>query len=196
MALIVTPGPDMIYVVARGVAQGRVAGLVSAWGACSGLIVHTVLASAGLSALLQSSAAAFVAVKYAGAAYLIYMGIRAFFQEDTFAVSQEASSTQRFGKTFLQGVASNVLNPKIALFFLAFLPQFVSPASGNAASQMLVLGFVFTLLALLVFTGIGYFSGTLGGWIARKPGLSGSLRWLTGSVLVGLGLRLALPERS
>lgn len=195
VALIVTPGPDMVYVVTRGVAQGRTAGLVSAWGACSGLVVHTALASVGLSALLRSSAAAFTVVKYVGAAYLIYLGVKAISNRDSFSVPRESSSTLKLRKVFLQGVASNVLNPKIALFFLAFLPQFVSPASGNAALQMLVLGMVFTVLALLVFNVIAYFSGTLGDWLARKPALAGGLRWLTGSVLVGLGLKLALPER-
>lgn len=196
VALIVTPGPDMIYVITRGVAQGRSAGLVSAWGACSGLLVHTVLASVGLSALLQSSAAAFALVKYAGAVYLIYLGLKAFLSKENFSVPRESAPRLRLGRVFVQGVASNLLNPKIALFFLAFLPQFVSPASGNAALQMLVLGLVFTVLALLVFNVIAYFSGTLGTWLARKPAFAGGLRWLTGSVLVGLGLRLALPDRA
>ena len=196
MALIVTPGPDMIYVVTRGVAQGRTAGLVSAWGACSGLVVHTVLASVGLSALLQSSAAAFTVVKYVGATYLIYLGIKAFLSRENFSVPREAAPKLTLNKVFFQGVASNVLNPKIALFFLAFLPQFVVPASGNVALQMMVLGLGFTVLALLVFNVIAYFAGTLGGWLVKKPAFANGLRWLTGSVLVGLGLRLALPERA
>ena len=196
LALIVTPGPDMIYVVTRGVAQGRAAGLVSAWGACSGLIVHTMLASVGLSALLRSSATAFMVVKYAGAVYLIYLGIKAFLGRENFSVSREPAPTLKLGKVFFQGVASNLLNPKIALFFLAFLPQFVSLASGNAALQMLILGLVFTTLALLVFNVIAYFSGALGNWLGKKPGFADGLRWLTGSVLVGLGLRLALPEKA
>lgn len=195
LALIVTPGPDMIYVVTRGVSQGRAAGLVSAWGACSGLIVHTVLASIGLSALLQSSAAAFTVVRYVGAAYLIYLGIKAFLSRENFSVPRASAPTLRLKKLFLQGVASNVLNPKIALFFLAFLPQFVSPASGNAALQMLVLGLIFTILALLVFNVIAYFSGTLGYWLDKKPAFARGLQWMTGSVLVGLGLRLALPNQ-
>ena len=185
----------MIYVVTRGVAQGRAAGLVSAWGACSGLIVHTVLASVGLSALLQSSAAAFTVVRYAGAVYLVYLGAKAFLGRESFSVPRASAPTLRLKKIFLQGVVSNVLNPKIALFFLAFLPQFVSPASGNAALQMLALGLIFTMLALLVFNVIAYFSGTLGNWLVRKPTFANGLRWLTGGVLVGLGLRLALPSQ-
>jgi threonine/homoserine/homoserine lactone efflux protein len=145
--------------------------------------------------LLQSSAAAFTFVRYVGAAYLIYLGIKAFLGRENFSVPKASAPTLRLKKLFLQGVASNVLNPKIALFFLAFLPQFVSPASGNAALQMLVLGLIFTILALLVFNVIAYFSGTLGGWLGKKPALANGLRWLTGSVLVGLGLRLALPNQ-
>ncbi|MGB3633777.1 MAG: LysE family translocator, partial [Rubrobacteraceae bacterium] len=111
VALIVTPGPDMIYVVTRGVAQGRAAGLVLAWGACLGLVVHTVLASVGLSTLLQSSVTAFTGVKYVGAAYLIYLGIKAFINRENFSAPRESAPKLRLKKVFLQGVASNVLNP-------------------------------------------------------------------------------------
>lgn len=195
LALIATPGPDMIYVISRGVAQGRGVGLVSAWGTCTGLVVHTALAAAGLTALLRSSATAFTVVKYAGAAYLIYLGVKTLLRRERFDVGESAVPAAGSGKIFLQGVLSNVLNPKIALFFLAFLPQFVSPASGSAALQMLVLGLTFTVLSLAVFNAIAYFSGTLGGWLGRKPAFAGVLRWFTGSVLIGLGLRLALPAR-
>ncbi|CAN5582302.1 LysE family translocator [soil metagenome] len=195
LALIVTPGPDMVYVVTRGVAQGRRVGLVSAWGACSGLVFHTALAAAGLSALLRSSATAFMAVKYVGAAYLIYLGVKAFLSRESFSVAGGAVPKAGLWKVFFQGVASNVLNPKIALFFLAFLPQFVHPATGSAASQMLALGLTFTLLALVIFNVIAYFSGTLGEVLGKKPAFANALRWFTGSVLVGLGLRLALPNR-
>lgn len=195
LALIVTPGPDMVYVVTRGVSQGRRVGLVSAWGACTGLVFHTALAAAGLSALLRSSATAFMVVKYVGAAYLIYLGLRAFLSRENFSVTGDDVPKARLGKVFFQGVASNVLNPKVALFFLAFLPQFVHPATGSAASQMLVLGLTFTLLALGIFNVIAYFSGALGELLGRKPAFANVLRWFTGSVLIGLGLRLALPNR-
>ena len=195
LALIVTPGPDMIYVMTRGIAHGRWVGLVSAWGACSGLIFHTALAAAGLSALLRSSATAFMLVKYAGAAYLIYLGVKALLNKTSFSVDENAVLKTGFGKAFFQGMASNVLNPKVALFFLAFLPQFVHPATGGAAGWMLVLGTCFTLLALTIFTAIAYFSGLLGELLSRKPAFANALRWFTGSVLIELGLRLALPGR-
>ena len=196
LALIVTPGPDMIYVVTRGVSQGRRVGLVSAWGACAGLVFHTALAAAGLSALLRSSATAFMVVKYVGAVYLIYLGVKALLTRNSFSLAGNAAPESGLGKAFLQGVASNVLNPKIALFFLAFLPQFVHPAMGSAASQMLVLGLTFTLLALVIFNVIAYFSGILGELLGRKPAFANVLRWFTGSILIGLGLRLALPSRA
>lgn len=196
LALIATPGPDMIYVVTRGVSQGRRVGLVSAWGVCAGLVFHTALAAAGLSALLRSSAAAFMVVKYVGAAYLIYLGVKALLTRDSFSLAENTAPQSGLGKAFFQGVASNVLNPKIALFFLAFLPQFVHPATGSAASQMLILGLTFTLLALMIFNVIAYFSGTLGDLLGRKPAFANVLRWFTGSVLIGLGLRLALPSRT
>lgn len=195
LALIVTPGPDMIYVVTRGVSQGRRVGLVSAWGACTGLVFHTALAAAGLSALLSSSATAFTAVKYVGAAYLIYLGVKSILGRDSFSLAGNAVPKAGLRKVFFQGVASNVLNPKIALFFLAFLPQFVHPSTGSVAGRMLVLGLTFTLLALVIFNVIAYFSGSLGELLGRKPAFANVLRWFTGSVLIGLGLRLAIPGR-
>ncbi len=196
LALIATPGPDLIYVVTRGVAQGRRAALVSACGVCSGLVVHTSFAAIGLSALLARSAVAFSVVKYAGAAYLIYLGIKALLSRESLVATGEAAPVaSRLRGDFWQGVASNVLNPKVALFFLAFLPQFVGAGAGNAAVQMLVLGSIFALLGLVFLSFVAFFSGALGDWIGGRPNVAVALRWLTGSVLIGLGLRLALPER-
>ncbi len=132
LALIATPGPDMIYVLTRGVAQGRRAALVSACGVCSGLAVHTSFAAIGLSALLARSAVAFSVVKYAGAAYLIYLGLKALLHREGF-VLRRGSSPVGFRSVVVQAVASNVLNPKIAVFFLAYLPQFAG--SGGMAPR-------------------------------------------------------------
>ncbi|MGH3144205.1 MAG: LysE family translocator, partial [Rubrobacter sp.] len=194
LALIIVPGPDMIYVLTRGVSQGRSAGLVSAAGVCSGVLVHTAFAAVGLSAILARSAAAFSVVKYAGAAYLVYLGIRAILDREKFAAH---GRVERAGLAivFRQGVLSNVLNPKVALFFLAFLPQFVDPATGATGLQMLAFGVAFTFMGLVVLSVVALFSGALGEWLRSRPSFAGALRWLTGSVLVGLGLRLAFPER-
>lgn len=197
LALIVAPGPDNILVLTRGIAQGRGAALVSAAGASLGLVFHSIFAAVGLSALLQQSATAFSVVKYAGAAYLIYLGIKTLLSRESFVVSGEAAPT-RLRNVFFQAVASNVLNPKVALFFLAFLPQFAVPTArveGGVAPQLLVLGLTFALLTWMIFSVLGYFSGSLGNWLGRRPRFADALRWLTGSVLIGLGLRLALPER-
>ncbi len=194
LALIIAQGPDNILVLTRGVAQGRGAALVSAAGASLGLVVHSVFAAVGLSALLAQSAVAFSAVKYVGAAYLIYLGIKALSSREGFAVSSEAAPVG-LRSVFVQGVASNVLNPKVALFFLAFLPQFADPAAGGAALQLLALGLTFALLTWMIFSVLGYFSGGLGNWLESRPDYANVLRWLTGGILVGLGLRLAFSDR-
>lgn len=194
VALILTPGQDNLYVITRGIVGGRGVALVSAWGVCCGLVFHTVLAAVGLSAILAQSAVAFSVVKYVGAAYLVYLGIRTLLDSDSFAPSGEREPAS-LKKAFLQGVASNLLNPKVALFFLAFLPQFVNPASGPSAAQFLVLGAMFTALSLAITTLIALFTGTLGAWLVQRPRFTSILRWLTGFVLVGLGVRLALQRR-
>ncbi|CAN5229051.1 LysE family translocator [soil metagenome] len=195
LALIATPGQDNIYIVTRGIARGRKAALVSAWGVCAGLVVHTTLAAVGLSALLAQSAVAFSVVKYVGAAYLVYLGVRTLLSGDAFDPSGEDTPAKGLGKVFWQGVASNVLNPKVALFFLAFLPQFVDPGAGNAALQFLIFGCAFALISLLLTSVIAVFSGSLGDRLRDRPGFARILRWMTGSVLVGLGLKLAFVER-
>ena len=194
LALIVAPGPDNILVLTRGVTLGRRAALVSAAGASVGLVTHSFFAAAGLSVLLARSAAAFSAVKYAGAAYLIYLGVRALLDRDRFVLPQ-GTAPVGLRSVFIQAVASNVLNPKIAVFFLAYLPQFAGPASGGTAPRLLALGLTFALLTWVIFSVIALFSGTFGTWLRSRPGIAGGLGWLTGSVLIGLGLRLALPER-
>jgi len=194
LALIFVPGPDMFYVLTRGVSQGRAAGLVSAIGVCCGIQVHTAFAAVGLSAILAQSALAFSVVKYAGAAYLFYLGVKTILDRESFAAPERAGQA-RLQVVFRQGVLSNVLNPKVALFFVAFLPQFVDPAAGTVGLQMLGFGFAFTLMGLAVLSVVALTSGVLGERLRRSPSFAGALRWLTGSVLVALGLRLAVPER-
>ncbi len=198
LAVIVAPGPDNIYVLTRGVAQGRQVALASAWGMCSGLVFHTTLAALGLSAILARSAVAFSVVKYAGAAYLIYLGVRALLSTEGFAPSAGEESAARLGRFFLKGLTMNLLNPKVAVFFLAFLPQFAGMSEAtpsNAALQLVTLGLTFALLSVIVFSAIAIFSGTLGDRLSKNPRYATALQWLTGSVLVGLGVRLALSGR-
>ncbi len=195
LVVIVAPGPDNILVLTRGISQGRTAAMVSAAGASVGLVCHSLLAAVGLSTLLAQSALAFAVVKYVGAAYLIYLGVKTLLSRDGFAVSGGAEAI-RLRSVFAQGVASNVMNPKIAVFFLAYLPQFAGPTTGGIAPQLLLLGLFFALSTWTIFSVLGYFSGSLGDWLGRRPRFSDVLRWLTGGVFIALGLRLALPERN
>ncbi len=193
--VIVAPGPDNILVLTRGVTIGRQAALVSACGASVGLVGHSLLAAVGLSAILASSAAAYSVVKYVGAAYLVYLGIRAFLDRESFVSTREDAPPMRLRSVFGQAVVSNLLNPKIAVFFLAYLPQFVAPGVSGASLRLLSLGITFALMTWAIFSVFAVFSGTLGSWLRRRPGLASGLGWLTGGVLVALGLRLALSDR-
>jgi len=198
LAVIVAPGPDNIYVLTRGIAQGRKVALASAWGMCSGLLFHTTLAAVGLSAILARSAGALSLVKYIGAAYLVYLGIRALLSREEFSPSAEKIFTVKLGNFFLQGLTMNLLNPKVAVFFMAFLPQFVSPSvgtAGSAALRLVALGLVFALLSVVIFSAIALFSGVVGDRLSRNPRFATALQWSTAFVLVGLGVRLALSGR-
>jgi len=178
-----------------GVSQGRLAGLVSAAGVCSGILVHTGFAAVGLSAILARSAVAFSVVKYAGAAYLVYLGVRMILDKEGFGEIGHAERASLV-TIFRQGMLTNVLNPKVALFFLAFLPLFLDPTTGATGLRMLALGAAFTLMGLVFLSVVALSSGALGEWLGSRPALAGALRWLTGGVLVALGLRLAVPERT
>jgi threonine/homoserine/homoserine lactone efflux protein len=194
LTLNLTPGPDMLYVVARSVGQGRAAGVVSALGVAAGLVVHTLLVACGLAGLLLAVPVAYDVVRYAGAAYLIYLGI------STLVSRQQLGEGRRLnrgglGATFLQGLITNVLNPKVALFFLAFLPQFVDQARGHVAAQILTLGILFNLSGTTVNVIVALAASFTRGRFKSWSGSAAILRWLTGGVFVGLGIRLALLER-
>ena len=192
--LIITPGPDMIYVITRGISQGRKAGMISAIGVTLGILVHTIFAACGLALILRTSALAFLAVKFAGAGYLIYLGVKTLKEKSDFEFNKDRLK-DGIRKIFVQGILSNVLNPKIALFFLAFLPQFVNPEHGSASIQMVYLGLMFALFGIVFLVLLGYFSGGIGLWFSNKQNLAEKIHWFTGSVLIALGLRLAFMER-
>ncbi|HEV3478109.1 MAG TPA: LysE family translocator [Gaiellaceae bacterium] len=187
LALAVVPGPAVLYIVARSIDQGRVAGFVSALGISIGGLVHVVAATIGLSSLLASSATAFTIVKYAGALYLILLGIRRLLTRER-AVDDTATPPRGRRRIFVDGVVVNVLNPKTALFFLAFLPQFVEPGEGAAALQILVLGLIFVAIALCSDATWAFAAGTVGSWLRGSRWYLGVKRWVTGTVFVGLGL--------
>lgn len=193
-ALILAPGPDMLYVITRGMAHGRKAGMLSAIGVICGILVHTTAAALGLTLIFQTSALAFLIVKYLGAAYLIYLGIKSWREKNILNLQATVSSVNS-QRVFWQGVLSNVLNPKIAIFFLAFLPQFVDKGSSQVTLQLVTLGLTFASLGLVFLLAVGYSSGTIGGWLTRRPQYAHFLGKLSGGILVGLGVRLALTER-
>jgi threonine/homoserine/homoserine lactone efflux protein len=190
LALAVVPGPAVLYIVATSVDQGRLAGFVSALGIAVGSLVHVVAATVGLSSLIASSATAFTVVKYAGAAYLVVLGIRRLLTKET--VDLVGSRPPRpHRRLFADGVVVNVLNPKTALFFLAFLPQFVDLDGDAATLQILALGLIFTLIALSSDSLWALAAGTLGAWLKRSRGYLAVRRWVTGTVFVALGLSTA-----
>jgi threonine/homoserine/homoserine lactone efflux protein len=193
LALLITPGPAVLYIVARSIDQGRRAGLVSMLGVHAGTLVHIAAAAAGLSALLAASATAFSTVKYLGAAYLIYLGLRRLLAATPAAGAAQATMP-RLRRAFLDGVVVNVLNPKTALFFLAFLPQFVDVSLGQVGAQILVLGALFVALGLLTDGSYAVGAGTAAHWLRGRPGFLASERWISGSMYIGLGVAAALAS--
>jgi threonine/homoserine/homoserine lactone efflux protein len=189
-AVTISPGPDILFVLSKGITSDRRTAVIAAIGFACGLSIHTTMAVIGLSALLAGSAVAFTVVKLIGAAYLVYLGINALRSGGVMAVpdtTNVASGKKIFGQAFLM----NVLNPKVAIFFLAFLPQFTRPQYGNLSAQLLVLGIVFALIALLIFSVVAVFSAAIGGWIRSRPKTVKRLDYLVGSLFIGLGIRLA-----
>jgi threonine/homoserine/homoserine lactone efflux protein len=194
LVLIATPGQDMLLVMSRSVAQGPVAGIATAAGVSAGLVGHTVLATLGLGALLRASALLFVALKLAGAAYLIYLGI-GLLRTRNAQLQVGSASGRSMARMFADGALSNIANPKIAIFYFAFLPQFVLPNAARPTLTIFVLGLMFALLTFVVKGPVGLFAGMLSGWLRSRPH---ALLWLyrsSGAILLGLGIRLALERR-
>lgn len=190
--LLLIPGPAVLYVVARSMDQGRVAGLASAAGIAVGTLVHVLAASLGLSALLISSALAYSAVKYVGACYLFYLGIKKFRERPGYASHQPQSDPVPVRKVFAQGVVVNVLNPKTAIFFFAFLPQFVSPARGRVSLQFLALGMMFAAMGWTSDSLWALSAGSAAHWLRRNKGVTNNQRYVAGTVYLGLGLAAAV----
>jgi len=193
LLLLLTPGPAVLYIVTRSIDQGRRAGLVSMLGVHVGTLVHVGAAAAGLSALLAASALAFSAVKLLGAAYLVYLGVRRLLERPGPAAGG-ALRERRLRRAFLDGVVVNVLNPKTALFFLAFLPQFVDVSRGMVGVQVRVLGMVFVALGVITDGGYALTAGTAAGWLRGHPRFLASERWISGVMYIGLGVAAAFAS--
>jgi len=194
VTLLVIPGPAVLYIVTRSVDQGRAAGLASVCGVHVGTLVHVAAAALGLSALLVSSATAYDTVRWLGAAYLVWLGVRRLLARDEDLPAAAGPDTRRPGlrRIFAQGVVVNVLNPKTALFFLAFLPQFVDTSRGSVPFQVVVLGVAFVLLGLLSDGAYAMAASTGAGWLRRRPGVARASRLVSGGVLISLGVTTAL----
>jgi threonine/homoserine/homoserine lactone efflux protein len=193
-ALIASPGPDFFYVITRGLAGGRKAGVVSALGIGTGLLCHTILAASGLTLLLLTSNTVFNLMKVVGAIYLIWMGIQMLRAGDEFWKSNQEIET-KLATLYRQGIVTNIFNPKVAITFAAFLTQFVHPERGNESLQISLLGITLCLLATLWFCLIGISSGKIGTLLGNKPHIGRTVRLLSGIVLMGLGLRLGFAQR-
>jgi len=200
LLLIIAPGPDIVFLITQGVTRGPRAGFATAMGLAAGNLVHTTAAALGVSVIFRASPIAFQALKLAGVGYLLFLAwraVRTSTRPPTDTVPETTATDlvltpDRSGSLFWRGFLMNILNPKVALFFLAFLPQFASPMAGPIAVQMAAYGILFTLLVVVVFGAFGVLAGTLRGWLTRKPGAgTRGFGWIVALVYVALAIRLA-----
>jgi threonine/homoserine/homoserine lactone efflux protein len=195
LLLVVTPGQDMVLVMSRSIAQGAAAGVVTAAGVSLGLVGHTVLATLGLGAVLRTSEWLFIALKLLGAAYLVYLGLTLLRTRSSELLVQ-AAPRRSLSRLFVDGAVSNVSNPKIAVFYFAFLPQFVLPEATHPTLSVFALGLVFAALTFLVKGPVGFFAGLLSGWLRSRPSVLVGLYRSSGAVLIALGVKLAFERRT
>lgn len=191
LMLTVAPGPDNLLVIALGMARGRRSGLAFGLGCALGCLNHTLLAALGVSALVAASPAAFMTLRIAGGVYLIWLGIQAIARAQP-STGPAAVSEESLPRLFAKGLVANAINPKVILFFLALLPQFVDPGRGNAGWQIAQLGSLFALVAVLVFGALGWFAGTFGERLTRQPVIGVWLDRAAGAIFIALGIRLAI----
>jgi len=195
LMLIITPGQDMLLVMSRSISQGSKAGIATAAGVCTGLVGHTILAALGLGALLSASATLFTIIKLAGAGYLLYLGVKLLLtKSEEIAVSEAAAAP--LSTHYVQGAISNLSNPKIAIFFLAYLPQFVPAETSHPTPVLLALGVSFAALTFFVKAPIGYGAGALSSWLRSRPAVQLWINRISSLVLIGLGVRLAVEQRA
>jgi threonine/homoserine/homoserine lactone efflux protein len=192
LMLLLVPGPAVLYVVARSVEQGRRAGLASSSGIATGTLAHVLAATLGLSAVLLSSAVAYSFVKYAGAAYLFYLGVKKFRERPTADGEVKHVNAQPLRRVYTQGVLVQVMNPKVAIFFLAFLPQFVNSVRGHVSLQFFALGMMFTVMGLISDSVWALTAGSAAGWLRRNQTFFGNERYISGTVYLGLGMATAV----
>ena len=191
-ALTIAPGPDNMQVLMRGISQGRAAGVTAALGFAAGCLFHTLLAAVGLAAVLRSSPVAFEIVKVAGGLYLVWIGWQALRSRGAFSLEAGRPAAPK-AAIFRQSVLGNMMNPKVTLFFLVFLPQFVDREAGRPELQMALLGLVFMAQTVVIFGAIGLAAGAVGRWLTRRPGAALWLNRMAGATFIALGVRAAWP---
>lgn len=194
MLLTIAPGPDILYVITQSISQGKRAGIATALGLCTGLMVHTTAAAFGVSAILQQSAIAFKILKYLGAIYLFFLAWKAF-REKEHSLSEMTTKNKDAASLYRQGIYMNILNPKVGLFFLAFLPQFVNSKAGNIPGQMILLGALFMLQSILIFSIVAIVSEILSKKILSKPNIAKYINHAKAIIFTLIGVKLALSDR-
>jgi len=192
--LTASPGPDNLMVLGLGMSKGRKQGMVFGLGCALGCLSHTFLAVIGVSAIIAASPTAFTALRIGGGLYLVWLGIGALRSTGGQSAASAQAPAQSLKNLFMKGLLANAINPKVVLFFLSLLPQFVIAANGNVPGQMLALGLTFTLQAAILFGLLGYFAGAVGAWLERKPGAGKWLDRLAGTVFIALGVKLIVSR--
>ena len=192
--LAFAPGPDNLFVLTQSMSKGAKPGIFVTLGLCTGLVFHTTAVALGVAAIFQTSILAFNILKYIGAAYLLYLAFMAWKSSSKSSIKANKQNLSNF-KLYKRGIIMNITNPKVSIFFLAFLPQFTNPTSGNVTLQIFMLGAIFMLCALVVFSSIAMIAGKLGNWFNRSPNAENILNKISGTVFAGLAVKLALSSR-
>ncbi|MBW2651196.1 MAG: LysE family translocator [Deltaproteobacteria bacterium] len=194
IAVILMPGPAMLFVISNGLTRGPKASIAAAFGTTAGVSFHLFCAAFGLAVILKTSAIAFAVVKFAGAAYLIYLAIKTLLSKEQ--ILNHLRENEKSGNSiFWQGIFINILNPKLSIFFLAFLPQFIDPKLASATSQTLILGTIFMAMTIIIFICYGIFASLLRQKVLNNPKILKAIKWCFASVFMALGVRLALSEK-
>jgi threonine/homoserine/homoserine lactone efflux protein len=194
LLLSLAPGPDNVFVLTQSALYGRVSGLLVTLGLCTGLLVHTAAVALGIAVIFQTSPIAFTALKIVGAGYLLYLAWLAW-RAAPASLSEVSSTTRSFGALYRRGIYMNISNPKVSIFFLAFLPQFASPERGSVAVQMMILGAVFICATLLIFGAIALLAGSLGAWLTRSGAAQRYLNRIAGMVFAALAIKLLTTQQ-
>ena len=192
--LAIAPGPDNVFVLTQSALHGKLSGLVVVFGLCTGLLVHTAAVAFGVAVIFQASTLAFTLLKVIGAGYLVYLAWQ-IFRATPEQIRMQSDQQKSLGTLYRRGIIMNVTNPKVSIFFLAFLPQFADPTQGPISLQMVALGCIFIIATILVFGAITLIGGALGEWLNRSEPAQRVMNWTAGTIFVGLALKLVTAER-